>query len=203
MEEQAKLGIPTEASFDSAGTPEDQAKRLGEVKALAAEAQRALRAKQDLLGIRVGVNGSAVDEGASGAPGAYEVVTFNPDRKPQQPSSEAGFKTWDEVNGHWTELEAAIAHMEATSPALFALLNAEGLDDDAAKADEAGALAADDDEVALSKLETAMRVLRASSTRSSTRSARTTSGTTSGCSSRRCSPTSSGPSRSTTRSRRS
>ncbi|MET0687575.1 MAG: hypothetical protein ABW060_19780, partial [Solirubrobacteraceae bacterium] len=159
MEEQAKLGIPTDASFDSAGTPEDQAKRLGEVKALAAEAQRALRAKQDLLGIRVGVNGSAVDEGASGAPSAYEVVTFNPDRKPQQPSSEAGFKPWDEVNGHWTELEAAIAHMEATSPALFALLNAEGLDDDAAKADEAGSLAADDDEVALSKLETAMRVL--------------------------------------------
>jgi len=159
MEEQAKLGIPTEASFDSAGTPEDQAKRLGEVKAMAAEAQRALRAKQDLLGIRVGVNGSAVDEGASGAPSAYEVVTFNPDRKPQQPSSEKGFKTWEEVNGHWTELEAAIAHMEATSPALFALLNAEGLDDDAAKADEAGALAADDDGVALSKLETAMRVL--------------------------------------------
>ena len=159
MEEQAKLGIPTEASFDSAGTPEDQAKRLGEVKAMAAEAQRALRAKQDLLGIRVGVNGSAVDEGASGAPSAFEVVTFNPDRKPQQPSSEEGFKTWDEVNGHWTELEAAIAHMEATSPALFALLNAEGLDDDAAKADEAGALAADDDGVALSKLETAMRVL--------------------------------------------
>jgi hypothetical protein len=159
MEEQAKLGIPVDASFDSAGTPEDQAKRLGEVKALAAEAQRALRAKQDLLGIRVGVNGSAVDQGASGAPSAYEVVTFNPDRKPQQPSSEQGFKTWDEVNGHWTELEAAIAHMESTSPALFALLNAEGLDDDAAKADEAGALAADDDEVALSKLETAMRVL--------------------------------------------
>ena len=159
MEEQAKLGIPVEASFDGAGTPEEQAKRLGEVKALAAEAQRALRAKQDLLAIRVGVNGSAVDEGASGAPAAFEVVTFNPDRKPQQSSTQEGFKTWDEVNGHWTELEAAIAHMEATSPALFALLNAEGLDDDAARADEAGQLAADDDEVALSKLETAMRVL--------------------------------------------
>ncbi len=159
MEEQAKLGIPVEASFDGAGTPEEQAKRLGEVKALAAQAQRALRAKQDLLAIRVGVNGSAVDEGASGAPAAFEVVTFNPDRKPQQSSTQEGFKTWDEVNGHWTELEAAIAHMEATSPALFALLNAEGLDDDAARADEAGQLAADDDEVALSKLETAMRVL--------------------------------------------
>ena len=68
MEEMAKLGIETDASFDSAGTPEDQAKRVGEVKALAVEAQRALRAKQDLLGIKVGINGSVVDQGGTARP---------------------------------------------------------------------------------------------------------------------------------------
>ena len=92
MEEMAKLGLPTEASFDSAGTPEDQAKRLAEVKAIAAEAQRALRAKQDLLGIRVGLNGSAVDDGASGAPSAFDVVTFNPDASPRCRRAEEGFR---------------------------------------------------------------------------------------------------------------
>lgn len=160
MEEMAKLGLETEASFD-AGTPEDQAQRLADVKALAAEAQRALRAKQDLLGIKVGLNGSAVDDGASGAPGAYDVVAFNPDAKPQMPGDASqGFRTWEEVNGQWTELEAAIAHLEATSPALFALMNGEALESDAAKAESAGELATDDDGTALAKLESALRSLQ-------------------------------------------
>jgi len=160
MEEMAKLGIEVEASFD-AGTPEDQARRVGEVKALAVEAQRALRAKQDLLGIKVGYNGSQVDQGASGAPAAYQVVSFDPDNKPQQPGeADQGFRTWEEVNAQWTDLEGTIVNMESTSPALFAIINQDTLETDSAKAEEAGALAADDDVAARSKMEAALKKLQ-------------------------------------------
>ena len=189
-EEMAKLGIDTGMTFDSTGTPEDQAKRVGEVKALAVEAQRALRAKQDLQGIKVGINGSEVDQGASNAPPAFSTVTFNPDVKPQQPGdAEEGFRTWDEVSTQWNELEATIAHLEATSPALFAVINAEEVEGDSAKAEEAGALASSDDETAVAKMESAMTALTPSLTTSGTASGRTTSGTTSACCSRRCWPT--------------
>ena len=161
-EEMAKLGIEADASFEGAGTPEEQAERVGEVKALAVEAQRALRAKQDLLGINVGLGGSEVAEGASGAPGSFSLVTFNPDAKPQMPgdASEGVQATWEEVSAQWNELEATIAHMESTSPALFAVLNQDSLGDDSAKAEEAGALASADDETALAKMESAMRSLQ-------------------------------------------